>query len=181
MTRQTPLFFSALLVPCVACGSAAPVSSGSEPANDFGGAGGFVAYPPNFAGYHAWPHIDVTDDAGGGGVAHLDTALVEYMKAPPPPKGTPFPVGTLIVKQGNVDGLSAGQAFAMAKRGDGYNSAGASGWEWFELQTDSDASDEVEILWRGVAPPTGQMYAGKVNGDCNHCHMAAPHDGVFAE
>jgi hypothetical protein len=178
--RAAPILVTVVLA---SCGAPSPVSTLGDgvPASAFGAAGEFVAYAPSFAGYHAWSHIDVTNDAGAGGAAHLDTALVEYINRAAPPENVPFPVGTLIVKQGRVDGLSTGQAFAMAKRGGDYNSAGASGWEWFELQSVSDAGDEVEILWRGVAPPTGQMYSGKVNGDCNHCHATAPHDGVFAE
>jgi|HubBroStandDraft_6_1064221.scaffolds.fasta_scaffold522331_2 hypothetical protein len=179
--RHSANFVCALGV--AACNGAGPpaVPGAGSGASASGESGQFIAYASNFAGYHAWPHIDIVDDAGGGGAAHLDTNLTEYMLAPPPPKGTPFPVGTLIVKQGQVEGLAAGQAFAMAKRGGGYNDDGAAGWEWFELQTLPGGGDAVTIVWRGVAPPAGETYSGNVSGDCNQCHQGAPHDGVFAE
>jgi hypothetical protein len=56
----------------------------------------------------------------------------------------------------------------MAKRGCGFNAAGARGWEWMEL---SETPDGVTVVWRGLGPPAGEVYGGDPAG-CNSCHAA---------
>ncbi len=58
----------------------------------------------------------------------------------------------------------------MVKRGCGYNSDGATDWEWFEL-ANVDAND-VTIVWRGVGPMNNDPYAGNPEL-CNDCHSLA--------
>jgi hypothetical protein len=141
---------------------------------------GFVAFAADFHAYRTWTRTTVVDDGGNGGAIHTDTVLAEYINDASAAGFAVFPVGTLIVKEGTTGDPATRQAFAMSKRGDAYNEAGVPGWEWLELQNLDDAGD-VQIVWRGTAPPQSQVYAGNVNGDCNTCHAKAPHDGVFAE
>jgi hypothetical protein len=162
----------------VACGSSA--SAPTEPVAAPSTSGYYVAFASNFTGYRSWSSIVVYDDAGRGDPAHVDTPLIEYINQPAPTPPAPFPVGTIIVKEAQVGDPGTRQAFAMAKRGGDYNEGGAPGWEWFEIENVDDGG-AVEILWRGVAPAAGELYAGSVNGDCNTCHVNAPHDGVYAE
>jgi hypothetical protein len=160
---------------------------GQAQANDVGddaaaapGSGEFVAYTADFDGYRGWSHITVFDDGGAGSPVHAPTTLVEYINRSSPGPHADFPVGTILVKESASGDPDTRQAFAMTRRGGTFNPSGAAGWEWFELQNTGDAGT-LTILWRGVAPPAGEVYAGNVNGDCNTCHEKAPHDGVFAQ
>jgi hypothetical protein len=162
------------------CSQASTSNTGAADSGVGPTAGEFIAYTADFDGYRAWSHITVVDDGGAGGSVHVQTPLIEYINRPPPAPTAAFPVGTILVKEAATGDPGTRQAFAMAKRGGDYNAAGAAGWEWFELQN-IDSSGTVEILWRGTAPPAGEVYAGNVNGDCNTCHEKAPHDGVFAQ
>jgi hypothetical protein len=162
------------------CGSGDGSHGSSSAATSADAAGEFYAFAADFAHYRTWSSLVVVDDAGTGDPAHLDTVLVEYINQPAPPVGEPFPQGTILVKEGTSGDPNTRQAFAMVKRGGAYNADGAAGWEWFEVQNDDDAGD-VAIVWRGTAPPSGQTYSGNVNGDCNGCHVKAPHDAVFAQ
>ena len=70
--------------------------------------------------------------------------------------------------------------FGRVKRGGGYNVGGANGWEWFELKNLDE--QQSTIIWRGVGPPVGEMYAGDPNGGCNGCHgVASSNDFVLSE
>jgi hypothetical protein len=53
----------------------------------------------------------------------------------------------------------------MAKRGGGFNKAGAYGWEWFAIQLDAHGG-LGSIEWRGSMPPDDPGYGT----DCNSCH-----------
>ena len=161
-----------------ACTPAA--TSGDAGAGTGTGAGEFVAFASDFDGYRTWAHASVVTDGGSGGAVHTDTVLVESINRGPVARDSDFPQGTILVKEGTTGEPNTRQAFAMVKRGGDYNAGGAAGWEWFELQNTGDGGENtVEILWRGIAPPQGEVYAGKVNGDCNTCHVNAPHDGVY--
>lgn len=130
----------------------------------------FIAFATNFTGYQDWEET-VIDTGTVPASTHLTGKRVVFINKKPPPGSTTFPVGTIIVKQleENPDGEI--QVFAMVKRGGGYNSKGATDWEWFELQ---DLDDEkVKIVWHGVGPPVGEKYAGDPNGGCNVCHGGA--------
>jgi hypothetical protein len=140
----------------------------------------FVAYTSDFDGYRGWSHFTVFDDGGAGGAVHVATTFVEYRNNPDAAADPAFPLGTIIVKEAPTGDPDTRQAFAMVKRGGGFNASGAIGWDWFELQNVDDAGD-VQIVWRGVEPPMGEIYSGNVSGDCNDCHQHAPHDDVFAQ
>ena len=68
---------------------------------------------------------------------------------------------------------------ARVKRGGGFNTAGALGWEWFDLRVTID--DSVVIMWRGAEPPKNHGYESlpglgvtmTMDGNCNTCHAAA--------
>ncbi|MFO0613773.1 MAG: hypothetical protein U0414_14370 [Polyangiaceae bacterium] len=130
----------------------------------------FIAFATNFTGYHDWSET-VIEGTSTPASTHLAGRRVVYINKKPPAGSTEFPVGTIIVKEleDNADGEL--QVFGMVKRGGGYNSKGATDWEWFELQNLPE--DKVKIVWHGVGPPAGEKYAGDPNGGCNVCHSAA--------
>jgi hypothetical protein len=68
--------------------------------------------------------------------------------------------------------------FAMVKRGGDFNSEGARGWEWFELEDVEDGG--VLIVWRGVGPPADEGYGGDPLTGCNECHTPGNNDCVLA-
>jgi len=140
-----------------------------------------IAFAPDFKGFRSWQAFDVTTEAAPGTV-HPDAHLVEYLNTPPPSGSTSFPLGTIIVKEPTIAGEPAtAPYFAMVKRGNGYNAEGASGWEWFELQNVPGAANDVQIVWRGVGPPAGEVYGGDPNAGCNTCHRDCGNDAVCAK
>jgi len=150
-------------------------SSGEEP--DGGSPTTFVAYPENFAGYHAWSNAPAVapDDAGDG--LHGVGPLRIYWNQSPPHGSKSFPVGTIIVKETEDVDVTQRTVFAMVKRSGSFNSGGAVGWEWFELRDNADG--DVAILWRDVPPP-GLTYGDQPIGDCDGCHeIAARNDYVW--
>jgi hypothetical protein len=181
------------------------VACGGDDDDAGGGKDTFLAFAPDFAGFHEWDHAaagapdgGLTDDGGfadppdaevppdGGQVVH-DPAIPKtlFYKLPSfagvEDAGVhEFPVGTIIVKETNAGELAERKIFAMVKRGGGYNVSGARNWEWFELEN-LDAG-KVRIRWRGVGPPAGEMYGGDKNGGCNTCHggAAAANDHVIS-
>jgi hypothetical protein len=143
----------------------------------------FVAFASDFSGFRTWsstpgvgpPGAPQPPNADGGGV-HAGP-LTTYINEKPPHGSTSFPVGTIIVKEPDDPPLTQRQIFAMVKRGGGYNSDGATNWEWFEL-ANGDANDVV-ILWRGVGPMNGDPYAS-TPAICNDCHgLASKNDFVW--
>lgn len=149
-------------------------TSGSSDAAD-SGATEFTAYASDFSGFHSWPS---TPGVGPPGAPNPSEAtdggihsgpMTTYIKQKPPHGSTSFPVDTIIVKEQNDPQLLQRQIFAMVKRGGGFNLAGATNWEWFEL-ANLDAND-VQIVWRG-APLSSESYASNPNV-CNNCHVLA--------
>jgi hypothetical protein len=130
----------------------------------------FVASVASFQGFRSWPSVPsagptaVTDGIDPG------VPRTAYLNMPPSHGSAAFPTGTIIVKEFDQGAITDRQVFAMVKRGDGYNTDGAVGWEWFELKNLDDTN--VEILWRGVAPPAGESYAPG-STTCNVCHAGA--------
>ncbi len=94
-----------------------------------------------------------------------------YINKKPCHGETSFPVGTIIVKEVDMGDIPDRQVFAMVKRGSDFDSAGAVGWEWFELTNVDDTTETV--LWHGVAPPLADGYLN-LNGGCNGCHAVNP-------
>ena len=133
----------------------------------------FLAFASAFEGFRTWPSTPL-DGAPIAESPHTSGPRVVYVNRAPAAGSTAFPVGTVIVKEFAGTAADPAKIFAMVKRGGGFNSAGAAGWEWFELQTPSAApGSPVAIVWRGVGPPLGEIYGGDPNGGCNGCHAGA--------
>jgi hypothetical protein len=171
MTNASRILGVAVGMGLLGCSSASGGDDGGAPTS-------FVASESDFAGFHSWSTAQATaaDDAGDGlhGVGPLEV----YWNEAPPHGSTSFPVGTIVVKETEEADVTQRVVFAMVKRGGGFNSGGANGWEWFSLQDNADGS--VTILWRGVVAPPGQTYANQAIGDCNGCHtLASSNDSVW--
>jgi hypothetical protein len=131
----------------------------------------FIASQSDFAGFSTWESFSFDAPGTADGKTHTAGKRIVYLNQPPPHGSTSFPVGTIIVKK-IQPGTATAKTFAMVKRGGNYNSHGAPGWEWFELDPNAPDSAPV-LLWRGVAPPAGENYSGSQSGTCNDCHGAA--------
>lgn len=129
----------------------------------------FVAFERNFQGFRDWAGGSF-EELPARGQTHF-AGQQRYFISGPARRGREFPVGTLIVKQAQLDARPEGQLFGMVKRGRSYNASGALGWEWFELVERDD--DSVAIKWRGVSAPTGEGYGNDPHGTCNACHVEA--------
>jgi hypothetical protein len=135
--------------------------------------GTFLAFASAFEGFRAWPSTPLSGEPIAGS-PHTSGPRVVYVNRAPAAGSTAFPVGTVIVKELAGTAAAPAKIFAMVKRGGGFNSAGAAGWEWFELHSTSAAPERpVAIVWRGVGPPLGEVYGGDPNGGCNGCHTRA--------
>ncbi|MGC4092559.1 MAG: hypothetical protein QM756_32705 [Polyangiaceae bacterium] len=130
----------------------------------------FVPVAESFRGYHSWPSFDVTAEAVVVGI-HDGSTVTAYMNQLPATGSAEFEQGTMIVKEA-VGGTMEHELFAMARRGGNFNSVGAVGWEWFELENLADGNDGVKVVWRGFGPPIGEVYGGDPNSTCNTCHKA---------
>ena len=154
-----------LLVSVAACGDA---SSGAGDGTGNGNSpSSFVASATSFSGFHSWPSVMSVGPTGVSDGIDPSVMRTAYLNQRPAHGSTEFPTGTIIVKEFDTGSTTDRRVFAMVKRGDGYDSAGANGWEWFELKNLDDTS--VEIVWRGVAPPAGESYAPG-SATCNDCH-----------
>jgi hypothetical protein len=184
----------------------AAVSPGCGSSDDSDGDGGgdsasdecYVAFAADFQSYKSWQHYHLTapfslEPAAGspgrpdGGVnlVHMSGPRDVYINRCPPAGATEFPVGTIIVKEIALASLPPGSppaVFAQVKRGCGFNSAGASGWEWFDLLTPDNGggAGPVTIIWNGLTPPQSQSYGGDPT-ECNTCHaaMGADNDSII--
>jgi hypothetical protein len=173
-----PLPLLGLLVLGCSSGSSAPANGSPAP-------GTFVAFASDFSGFHAWsstpgvgPPGAPQPPSGADGGVHVGP-LTTYINQNPPHGSTSFPVETIIVKEPDSPPLIERQIFAMVKRGGGYNSSGATDWEWFELRNADETN--VTIVWRGVGPPSGEAYASTPTL-CNDCHgMARGNDFVWTQ
>jgi hypothetical protein len=130
----------------------------------------FTATADDFAGFTGWPALVLDGPAMVDAAMHTTGVRTVYLNQAPPAGALAFPIGTVIVKTivANPAFPSAVRTFAMAKRGRGYNSSGAVGWEWFELDP---TQSPPAILWRGLGPPVGDTYNGE--SSCNGCHILA--------
>ena len=149
----------------------APLAPAVEQSADGGSPDVFIAYASSFDGFHGWANAPATaqDDAGDG--LHVGPLRVYWSQLPAPR------LDDVPDRDDHREGVGehgrhrSATVFAMVKRGGGFNSGGASGWEWFSLQNNTDGS--VNILWRGVVAPAGETYANQAIGDCNGCHALA--------
>jgi hypothetical protein len=144
----------------------------------------FIAQTEDFAPYKSWvlfEHDVLTDHSGLVGKTNV------YVSELPDRETQKFPVGTLLLKTMQLTDSDTPTVHAMSKRGAGFNARGTSGWEFFELRL-RKSSGLPYILWRGVAPPTGEQYklilGGESmpasEGDCNSCHGTGL-DGVLGD
>jgi hypothetical protein len=184
MTRPLSLSLAACALLALAACSSAPQSPDSAPEPDAAAdaSDSFLAFAASFQGFQRWDHYPAPadQDAGAADPVHVDPTLIEYVNHRAPPGNAPFPVGTMIVKEGTQGDPLQRQFFAMVKRGGDYNATGAIGWEWFELQNVAEPAGSVSIVWRGFGPPEGEIYGGNAKAGCNECHVTAEHDAVFA-
>lgn len=137
-----------------------------------GDVGTFIALQSDFAGFSQWSATPVSSEDTG----HVSGARTVYVNQAPPAGSTTFPVGTILVK--TIEWEGGTDIHAMAKRGAGFNTDGANGWEWFELMYASDGTPVIR--WRGDVPPTDEEYgqlpgaesdtSDTITGDCNVCH-----------
>jgi len=159
--RTIALRRCSILLLLAGCGAA---PSGNGPAND---PNLYIASESSFEPFRTWEPFSFDSPGSSDGFVHTAGHRTVYLNKRPPHGSAAFPVGTIIVK---VLDAAPGNAFAMVKRGGDYNSSGATGWEWFDL----DLSLAVPaIVWRGVAPPSGMSYSGNGGPDCNTCHASA--------
>ncbi|MBX7112698.1 MAG: hypothetical protein K1X64_00085 [Myxococcaceae bacterium] len=126
----------------------------------------FIALPRDFASYSSWQSFAVNAPSAPAD-SHTAGERTIYLNHAPPKGSSEYPVGTIVVKVMKEEN----QTFAMVKRGGGYNSRGATGWEWFELAAATDGTPA--IVWRGITPPAGERYHGVAGGACNDCHQGA--------
>jgi hypothetical protein len=148
-----------------------------DPADADGGAGGptFLALQRDFQSFRSWRRLPVGAEAIDGG----HDAGSRFVYASGSAVAGAFPVGTMIVKTVEDGAPTAWEIHARAKRGGGFNGAGAFGWEWFDLRIVE--ADAVVIMWRGEKPPKDHGYeslpglgtTNSMDGDCNTCHAAA--------
>jgi hypothetical protein len=138
----------------------------------------FVPLSKDFAGFRSWTRLDLGVSPADS--VHEEGRRVIYANRLPSTGSTVFPVGTILVKTIGEDSATPGKTFGMAKRGGTYNTNGAVGWEWFEVQENTEGA--VLFVWRGISPPAGEGYGGAVvGGSCNTCHgTAASNDYVMS-
>ncbi len=137
----------------------------------------FIANTDSFVGFESWESFPF--DSVDPNDTHTSGHRIVYLNKRPDAGATAFPVGTIIVKQ-ITPGTDTAKTFAMVKRGGTYNSDGAPGWEWFELDP-SNPDSAPHLIWHGVTPLMGENYTGSSSGSCNDCHGAdKTNDSVLA-
>jgi hypothetical protein len=162
----------------VLAGVAAVVAacSSSTVASDAGTSGGDACDefdPFNISVFNSfcqWNSAVATNDEDASDGVHGAGPLRVYWNMSPPDGSTEFPIGTIIVKESQETDPTQRTAFAMTRRGCGFNSAddGASGWEWWSLADNGDCT--MTLLWRGQVAPATESYGGTPVGNCNACH-----------
>jgi hypothetical protein len=133
---------------------------------------------PAFDNFCNWSSAPATNSEDASDGVHAPGPLTVYWNNSPPHGSSTFPVGTIIIKEPQGGNPTMRQAFAMVKRGCGYNGEGAVNWEWFSLEDNGNCT--MTQLWRGAFAPVGETYSGKPAGDCNGCHgMVVDNDYVW--
>ncbi len=139
----------------------------------------FIALQRDFAGFESWPRYFVGNSPLPG---HSVGDRFGYIKQLAPKGAAAYPVGSIIVKTVESGATKQEWAlFAMAKRGGGFNAAGAKDWEFFTLRFST--SGVPVIVSRGSNPAdgdadgdadggtTGGGYGSTGSGStCNRCH-----------
>jgi hypothetical protein len=137
----------------------------------------FVATIDDFRSFRSWPSMALTVEIAPGN-DHLSGPRRVFINKRPPGGTSPFPIGTIVLKESGDGDPTTRDVFAMVKRGGDFNASGAIDWEWFQLKNGADGS--VTMLWRGVGPANGDAYGSDTTGGCNTCHQsAASQDFIF--
>jgi hypothetical protein len=159
MSRIVVIASALVAVALIACGSGSGSGGGEADAPST-----FLAFTSTFEPFRTWTsfHSDGPPDDGTFTPDVLGPRT-QYINKLPPHGATEFPTGTVIVE---VRENGTGKIFGAVKRGGNFNTTGALNWEWFEL-----GENPVVIQWRGLGPPSGEMYGGDPNGGCNACHI----------
>jgi hypothetical protein len=133
-----------------------------------------------FDNFCNWNQAVATNDEDASDGLHGIGPLKVYWNQSPRHGASAFPVGTIIVKESQGQDPTQRTAFAMVKRGCGFNSenGGANGWEWWSLADNGNCT--MTLLWRGVQAPAAESYSGMPVGNCNGCHtMVVDNDSVW--
>ncbi|MBN8614967.1 MAG: hypothetical protein J0L92_30490 [Deltaproteobacteria bacterium] len=138
----------------------------------------FLAFARDFEDFRSWERIPIEGAMIPVGATPGPTAV--YVNRRAPEGARRWPVGTMFVKTIENGEPSDWVIHAMVKRGVPYNRDGTIGWEFLELRV-GRASGAMQIVWRGMGPPSGHGYAargrdagvGAVPLVCNDCHAAA--------
>jgi len=130
----------------------------------------FIAFTPTFQPFRTWTSFHSDGPPADAYPTRPDVLgpRTQYINVVPRSGSAEFPVGTVIVEARENATM---RIFAAVKRGGGFNTGGATNWEYFELAEASGSGGPVTITWRGVGPPLGDTYGGDPNG-CNSCHTA---------
>jgi hypothetical protein len=206
-------FVAGLAVVAFAPGCGSPDDAPSPDGGDGNGATlEFIAEASSFAGYTSWKHFHLdynpatpfplAPEGGAMDLVHAEGTRDLYINLGQPgaPKcvakgATEFPVGTIIVKilaqpnPADSGVLAEPGVFSAVKRTENgsastYNSAGAAGWEWFDLitaQNGLSAGEDPQILWSGPVANSSQAYGGDPQV-CNNCHtaMGSANDSIIS-
>jgi len=133
---------------------------------------------PAFDNFCNWSSAPATNSEDASDGIHAPGPLTVYWNNSPPHGSSTFPIRTIIIKESQQADVTTRTAFAMVKRGCGFNADGALNWEWFSLADNGDCT--MSQLWRGAFAPAGETYSNKPVGDCNGCHgMVVDNDYVW--
>jgi hypothetical protein len=166
--RGVVVAFALVLSAC--SGSDAPLDAGAE----------FVAADSDFASFTSWLSVKLPDSDPVSDLVYPTGSRVAFLNRRPPPGATRYPVGTVIVKAIERATPEDWEIFARAKRGSGFNAAGAVDWEFFLLRLRADGTPYIAS--RGVAPSddgrgdmglpsaAGGYFTSGAIEPCNLCH-----------
>jgi len=148
----------------------------------------FIALQRDFDDFRSWEQVRLGDGVSAEVAGENDNVTgprVGFRRQRPTKTG--YPVGSILVKTIEPsDDATQWLVFAMAKRGGGFNPAGAIGWEFFTIFMTSGGQPVVRS--RGENPSDATPGAhGYPAGDgtmptCNRCHgtNAAATDGILS-
>ena len=151
-----------------ACNGGASAADGDAACDEFNPPTPPDGPPPAFNNFCNWSSADAMNPEDAADGIHGLGALKVYWNQSPPAGSKSFPIGTIIVKESEQQDPTNRVAFAMVKRGCGFNVDGANGWEWWSLSDNGDCT--MKMLWRGVQAPVTESYGGTPVGNCNGCH-----------
>ena len=142
----------------------------------------FIAMNRDLRDFRSWARWRIPDIGVRTGHDVGDPRFVYVNRAPTDTYGA-LPIGTIVVKTLERGAFAEWEVHAMVKRGGGYNTGGADGWEWMDLRL-SDAG-AAAITWRGegTAEDSGSYGPDVDRGGeigCNSCHqMMRASDQIF--